>query len=79
LINIGCGEDLTVRELAEIVKMIVGFDGHLAFDPSKPDGTLRKLLDTSRMSQLGWRAETHLQEGVALVYESYLAKFPVID
>lgn len=79
LINIGCGEDLTVRELAEIVKMIVGFDGHLAFDPSKPDGTLRKLLDTSRMSQLGWRAETPLQEGVALVYESYLAKFPVIE
>ncbi len=74
LVNIGCGEDLAIRELAEMIKMVVGFDGHLAFDSSKPDGTRRKLLDISRMSQLGWKAGTHLQKGVALAYEGYLAK-----
>jgi GDP-L-fucose synthase len=55
IVNIGCGEDLTIRELAELIAKIVGFDGRLAFDRSKPDGTPRKLLDISRLSALGWK------------------------
>jgi GDP-L-fucose synthase len=68
LINIGCGQDLTVRELAELIRDVVGFRGNLAFDTAKPDGTPRKLLDVSRMSQLGWRASIPLNEGLAAVY-----------
>lgn len=55
IVNIGCGEDLTIRELAELIAEIVGFNGQLAFDTSKPDGTPRKLLDISRLTALGWR------------------------
>jgi GDP-L-fucose synthase len=73
LINVGCGEDLTVKELAERIRHIVGFEGCLAFDESKPDGTRRKLLDVSRMSQLGWRAGIPLYAGLKSVYEEYAA------
>lgn len=73
LLNIGCGEDLTVRELAELVRKIIGFKGRLIFDPSKPDGTPRKLLDVSRMRDLGWQASISLEEGLASVYRDYLA------
>ncbi len=73
LVNIGYGDDLTIRELAETVKNVVGFEGGLAFDPSKPDGTPRKLLDVGRMNQLGWKAKTSLRHGMALAYENYLA------
>ena len=72
LVNIGCGEDLTIRELAETVKDAVGFKGELVFDSSKPDGTPRKLLDVTRICQLGWKARTSLQEGIAFAVESYL-------
>ena len=71
LLNVGAGTDLTIRELAELVCEVVGFKGRLAFDASKPDGTPRKLLDTSRMGRLGWRARTGLREGVRLAYEGY--------
>jgi len=64
LINIGTGEDLTIRELAELVCRIVGFEGKLVFDPSKPDGTPRKLLDVSRIHALGWQAHTTLEQGI---------------
>jgi GDP-L-fucose synthase len=73
LLNIGCGEDLTVRELAELIRKIVGFEGRLKFDPSKPDGTPRKLLDVSRMRDLGWKASISLGEGLASVYREYSA------
>jgi GDP-L-fucose synthase len=73
LLNIGCGEDLTVRELAELLRKIVGFEGKLKFDPSKPDGTPRKLLDVSRMRDLGWQASISLEEGLASVYREYSA------
>ena len=73
LLNIGCGEDLTVRELAELIRKVVGFEGHLKFDPSKPDGTPRKLLDVSRMKDIGWQASISLEEGLASVYRDYLA------
>jgi GDP-L-fucose synthase len=72
LLNIGCGEDLTVRELAELIREIVGFEGRLSFDTSKPDGTPRKLLDVSRMTQLGWRAAIPLRKGLTDVYSDYV-------
>ena len=72
LINIGCGNDLTVRELAETIARVVGFKGELRFDASKPDGTPRKLLEVSRMEKLGWRPKVSLADGVALAYKDYL-------
>jgi len=71
LLNIGCGEDLTVQELAELIRDVVGFEGRLVFDTSKPDGTPRKLLDVSRMKELGWQADVSLREGLAAVYREY--------
>jgi GDP-L-fucose synthase len=73
LINIGYGEDLTVRDLAELIREIVGFEGRLTFDTSKPDGTLRKLLEVSRMKELGWQASIPLREGIEAVYREYSA------
>jgi GDP-L-fucose synthase len=70
LINIGAGEDVTIRELAESVMHVVGFSGRIRFDSSKPDGTPRKLLDVSRLSTLGWRARTSLRDGIAMAYRS---------
>ena len=70
LVNIGTGEDVTIRELAETVMEIVGFDGRIVYDASKPDGTPRKLLDVSRLASLGWRARTALREGIRLAYEA---------
>ena len=70
LINVGTGEDVTIRELAELVSSVLGFEGELVFDPSKPDGTPRKLLDVSRIAALGWKARVSLQEGIRLTYES---------
>ncbi len=72
LVNVGCGADLTIRELAALVKEVVGFGGALIFDPSKPDGTMRKLLNVGRLSQLGWRARIPLRAGLAAAYEEYL-------
>lgn len=67
--NIGTGTDVTIRELAETIKRVVGFDGRLQWDGSKPDGTPRKLLDVSRMAALGWRAKTGLEQGVRATYD----------
>ncbi len=74
LINIGTGEDITIKELAETVKDVVGFGGKIEWDSSKPDGTPRKLLDVSRINELGWKAKTPLSEGIKLTYEDYLGK-----
>ena len=71
--NIGCGEDVTIHTLAETVMDVVSFKGKIVFDNSKPDGTPRKLLDISRMAQLGWRAKTPLRDGIALAYADYLS------
>lgn len=68
LVNVGCGEDLTIRELAEMVKEVVAFEGGLSFDSSKPDGTMRKLMDVSRIKALGWERKVLLKEGIALSY-----------
>lgn len=69
LVNVGTGTDVTIRELAETVMKTVGFDGRIVFDASKPDGTPRKLLDVSRLKDLGWTARTDLTTGVRLAYE----------
>ena len=71
-INVGVGEDISVRELAELVADVVGYDGELVQDASRPDGTPQKLLDVSRLSDLGWRAKTGLREGIAETYSWYL-------
>jgi GDP-L-fucose synthase len=68
IVNIGCGQDLTVREAAELIANVVGFRGRLVFDSSKPDGTPRKLLDTSRLTALGWRPQTSFSEGLRKTY-----------
>ena len=71
LINIGMGKDITIKELAELVKEVVGFDGEIVFDTGKPDGTPQKLLDTSRMDELGWKAKVSLREGIGRTYQFY--------
>ena len=73
IVNIGCGEDLTIRELAETVCRVVGFGGKLVFDTSKPDGTPRKLLDIGRIRSLGWTPRIPLEEGIKDAYEWFLA------
>ncbi|MBB3282873.1 GDP-L-fucose synthase [Mitsuaria sp. PDC51] len=70
LLNVGTGEDVTIRELAETVMDIVGFEGRIVFDSTKPDGTPRKLLDVSKLAALGWRARTSLRDGIRLAYDS---------
>ena len=74
LVNIGCGEDLTIRELAERVAAVVGFKGNLTFDPSKPDGTMRKVMDVTRINALGWQRTMQLKDGIALSYRDMLNK-----
>lgn len=70
LVNIGTGDDVTIRDLAQTVMSAVGFKGRITFDSSKPDGTPRKLLDVSRLAGLGWKAKVQLSEGIALAYKS---------
>lgn len=74
LINIGTGEDITIKDLALTIKEIVGFDGELKFDTSKPDGTPRKLMDVSKLHSKGWKHKIELKEGIKLAYEDFLSK-----
>ena len=76
VINVGCGEDVTIRELAGIVSDVVGFKGEPIFDPSKPDGTPRKLLDTTRLQKLGWTPRVSLRDGIEQTYQWYLRSAP---
>ncbi len=71
-VNIGVGEDLTIRELAEMIMDIVGYEGRIVYDTSKPDGTPQKLLDVTRLHSLGWKAKIPLREGIQMVYEEYM-------
>lgn len=73
LVNIGVGEDLTIRELAETVAKVVGYQGRLEFDASKPDGTPRKLMDVGRLNAMGWKARTRMQDGLAAAYRDFQA------
>ena len=71
LLNIGSNHDLTIAELASAVKEIVGFEGEIDFDTTKPDGTMRKLMDSSRLNKLGWQARVSLREGLAIAYQDF--------
>ncbi len=75
LVNIGTGEDVTIRELAEIVQRVTGFEGQFVFDASKPDGTPRKLMDVGRMHELGWRHTIELEDGIRSVYAAVKDRF----
>jgi GDP-L-fucose synthase len=72
-INVGCGSDVSIAELASIISEVVGYRGAIAFDTSKPDGTSRKLLDVSRLTNMGWKARTNLRLGIAETYEWFVA------
>ena len=74
LVNIGTGEDITIAEFARVVAATVGYSGEISFDPSRPDGTPRKLLDVGRLAKLGWRARTSLKDGIRLAYRAYLSE-----
>lgn len=71
-VNIGTGSDLTILELAELIKTVVGYQGSLKFDPAKPDGTPQKLLDVTRLSGLGWKAKTSLEDGIKATYNWFI-------
>lgn len=77
IINVGCGRDVTIRELAELVCDVVGFTGTLEFDSTKPDGTPRKLLDVSKLTRQGWQAKIPLREGIESTYEWFLKNWKV--
>jgi GDP-L-fucose synthase len=72
-INVGVGEDVSIKELAETIKRITGFEGSIEWDSSKPDGTPRKLLDVSRLTALGWKAKISLEDGITSTYQWYKA------
>jgi GDP-L-fucose synthase len=74
IINIGCGEDISIKELAILIKEITGFEGALVFDTAKPDGTPRKLLDVTKINKLGWHYKTRLKDGIAIAYNDFLQK-----
>ena len=74
LVNVGTGEDLSINELASLIKEIVGYNGKIVFDASKPDGTFRKLMDVSKLHQLGWKHTVELKDGIKLAYEDFLNK-----
>lgn len=71
-INVGCGTDISILELAQLVAGVTGFEGVISTDPSKPDGTIRKLMDVSRLAQMGWQAEINLEQGIRQTYQWYL-------
>jgi GDP-L-fucose synthase len=75
IINVGCGEDISIRELAELICDVVGFDGELTWDANKPDGTPRKLLDVTKLRALGWKPSIPLRDGIARTYEWFLANY----
>jgi GDP-L-fucose synthase len=75
IINVGCGEDISIRELAELIRDVVGFDGDLTWDATKPDGTPRKLLDVTKLRALGWKPSISLRDGIAKTYEWFRANY----
>ena len=74
-INVGCGEDITIRQVAEAIGKTVGYQGEITFDPTKPDGTPRKLMDNSRLNALGWKAKVGLEAGLNVAYKDFLINY----
>jgi GDP-L-fucose synthase len=77
LVNIGTGIDVTIKELAETVKEIVGFTGSIQWDSTRPDGTPRKLMDVSKLHSLGWKHKIELKEGISLAYQDFLTNVSI--
>jgi GDP-L-fucose synthase len=77
IINVGVGEDVTIKDLAETVRNVVGYSGNIVFDSSKPDGSPQKLLDVTQMTKLGWKAKWSLVDGIRETYRWYLEYFAV--
>ena len=75
MINVGTGEDITIKDLALLIQKIIGFDGDLVFDPSRPDGTPRKLLDVSKLHNKGWKHEVDLEQGIRMVYNDFIKNY----
>lgn len=71
-INVGFGDDVTIGELARLIRHVVGYEGNMSFDPTKPDGTMRKLMDSSRLQSLGWKARVSLEDGLKMAYQDFL-------
>jgi GDP-L-fucose synthase len=71
-INVGFGSDVTIKALAQSISEVVGFQGSIGFDVTKPDGTARKLMDSGRLNSLGWHAQVHLKDGLTKAYQDYL-------
>jgi GDP-L-fucose synthase len=74
LVNVGTGEDLSIKDLALLVKEIIGYTGEIKFDSSKPDGTPRKLMDVSKLHSKGWKHTINLEQGIKLAYQDFLKK-----
>ena len=74
-VNVGIGDDLTIKEIAMMVKEVTGYEGELVFDTSKPDGTPRKLMNVDRINALGWKAAIDLKAGISSTYEDFKAKY----
>jgi GDP-L-fucose synthase len=74
-INVGCGHDITIQELAETIARVIGYAGDIVFDTSKPDGTSRKLMDNTRINALGWQAQVGLEAGLEKAYEDFLQNY----
>ena len=74
-INVGCGKDVTILEVAQAVARTVGYTGAIHTDPSKPDGTPRKLMDSTRLNDLGWQAQVGLEVGLSAAYKDFLANY----
>ena len=75
IINIGTGEDITIRELASLISEVVGYEGEIRWNTSKPEGTPQKLLDVSRLHSMGWKPKTSLKDGVRLTYQDFLKSY----
>jgi GDP-L-fucose synthase len=73
LINVGCGKDITIRQLAELVGQAVGYQGKIEFDATRPNGTPRKLMDSGRLNALGWQARVHMKQGLVVAYEDFMS------
>jgi GDP-L-fucose synthase len=79
LINIGTGEDISIKDLAHLVKEIVGYNGTIVYDTSKPDGTPRKLMDVSKLTSMGWKPAIHLKAGIAMAYQSFIKQYDSVN
>ena len=77
-INVGFGSDVTIKQLAHTISEVLGYQGRISFDVTKPDGPARKLMDSSRLNSLGWHAKINFQEGLSMAYQDYLSNIETL-